>query len=224
MAPGVSDGQRGRPQGETSLALRPSSVSCFSLQEAILSSCHSQQDAFVTSYHLILLVWVSSFGFVAAPTFSWDRPGLPHDKARLVTSLTSDHQRASFLAASACHRGDWLMALPITACAWHLDDKAVSVRVAVALRLDMDLCGPHQCALCGSQADAWGTPAFVCKYAPGKTTRHHLLNDVIARAFGAAGVPIKKEPSGLLANDSRRPDGLTLIPWRAGNLHGTSRR
>jgi len=50
----------------------------------------------------------------------------------------------------------------------------------------------------------------------GKTTRHHVLNDAIARCFGAAGVPVKKEPSGLLFNDSKRPDGLTLIPWRAG--------
>lgn len=197
-------------------AFLASAVSCFSLQEAILSSCRSQQDAFVTDYQAI---WTSLHG--SPPTglslhkqSSWDRPGLLHDKARLVTGLTSDRQRASFLAASCCHSGDWLMALPITACGLRLDDEAV--RVSVALRLGMDLCGPHQCALCGSQVDAWGTHAFVCKFAPGKTTRHHLLNDVIARAFGAAGVPVRKEPSGLLANDSRRPDGLTLIPWRAG--------
>jgi len=56
----------------------------------------------------------------------------------------------------------------------------------------------------------------VCKHAPGRISRHHVINDSFARAFASAGVPVKKEPSGLLLNDSKRPDGLTLIPWRAG--------
>ena len=31
-----------------------------------------------------------------------------------------------------------------------------------------------------------------------------------------AGYPSAKEPVGLLRTDGKRPDGLTLIPWRAG--------
>jgi hypothetical protein len=57
---------------------------------------------------------------------------------------------------------------------------------------------------------------MVCKSAPGKTTRHHALNDAIARAFAAAGIPVSKEPCGLSPNDAKRPDGLTLIPWQGG--------
>jgi len=39
---------------------------------------------------------------------------------------------------------------------------------------------------------------------------HHLA------AFGAAGIPAVKEPSGLDRQDGKRPDGLTLIPWHGG--------
>jgi len=59
--------------------------------------------------------------------------------------------------------------------------------------------------------DAQGLHAMVCKKAPGKIARHHVFNDVIWRAFGAAGIPAVKEPSGL-----DRQDGLTLIPWHGG--------
>jgi len=49
-----------------------------------------------------------------------------------------------------------------------------------------------------------------------KTARHHALNDVVARAFAAAGIPVYKEPTGLSRTDGKRPDGMTLIPWWAG--------
>jgi len=43
----------------------------------------------------------------------WDHPGVLEDKALVVASLTSAHQKASFLAASSAHSGDWLFAMPI---------------------------------------------------------------------------------------------------------------
>jgi len=61
--------------------------------------------------------------------------------------------------------------------------------------------------------DACGVHSFVCKRATGKTTRHHAFNDLIARAFSLAGLPVTKEPSGLFRLDGKRPDGLTLVPW-----------
>jgi len=91
-----------------------------------------------------------------------------------------------------------------------LDDEAV--RVAVGLRLGLNLCVPHQCR-CGAPVDASGLHIFVCKQAPGKTPRHHDLNDVVARAFAAAGIPVCKEPTGLSLTDGKLPDGMTLIPW-----------
>ena len=44
---------------------------------------------------------------------------------------------------------------------------------------------------------------------------HHALNDVVARAFNSAGIPVTKEPTGLSCTDSKRSDGMTLIPWEA---------
>jgi len=88
------------------------------------------------------------------------------DKALVEASLNSPHSRASFLAASSQHSGDRLFALSIASCGLKLDDEAV--RVAVGLRLGLDLCVPHGCH-CGSMVDARGVHSFVRKKAPGRT-------------------------------------------------------
>jgi len=51
----------------------------------------------------------------------------------------------------------------------------------------------------------------VSKSAPGRTARHHALNDVIYQAFLYAGIPATKEPVCLTLLD-----GHTLVPWCAG--------
>ena len=130
-----------------------------------------------------------------------------------MASLQTPREKAVFLAATASHSGAWLSALPIASCGLRLDDEAV--RVGVALRLGLNLCVPHECR-CGAGVDAWGSHAMVCKRAPARMTRHHAVNDIIARAFTSAGVPVVKEPLGILRNDGKRPDGLTLVPWRGG--------
>ena len=43
-----------------------------------------------------------------------------------------------------------------------------------------------------------------------------MLNDIVHGALGKAGIAATKEPSGLLAGSSLRPDGATLIPWSRG--------
>ena len=40
------------------------------------------------------------------------------------------------------------------------------------------------------------------------------LNDLIARSFSAAGVPVTKEPTGLSRSDGKHPDGLSLVLWQ----------
>jgi len=56
--------------------------------------------------------------------------------------------------------------------------------------------------------DDRGLHSFVCKRAPGWSARHHALNDLIARSFAAAGVPVTKEPAGLSKTDRKRRMGL----------------
>jgi len=162
-------------------------------------------------------LWSSSFGQLPDPLpvkqSFWDRPGVESDRASEEASLVNSYQQASFQAAYGPHSGDWLLALPISSCGLKLDNEAV--RVAVGLRLGLNLCIPHACH-CGGQADARGLHGFVCKHTPRRTQRHHALSDVVARAFSSAGIPVTKEPTGLSRTDSKRPGGMTLIPWHAG--------
>jgi len=50
----------------------------------------------------------------------------------------------------------------------------------------------------------------------GRQLRHSLINDIISRALTRARVASSKEPAGLIAGSSLRPDGTTLIPWSRG--------
>jgi len=79
----------------------------------------------------------------------------------------------------------------------------------------MDVCSSHACH-CGSAVDVRKLQSFICKKASGKIMRHQALNDLIARSFSAADVPVTKEPSTLLRSDGKRHDGLSLVPWQSG--------
>lgn len=144
---------------------------------------------------------------------AWDRPAIEQMKLQLRNSSNDTISQCRLAAVSAEHSGDWLYALPISACGLRLDDEAI--RVAVGLRLGTSLCVSHTCP-CGELVDASGRHSFSCKLATGRMSRHHNLNDVIHRAFIRANIPAVKEPSGLNRTDGKRPDGVTLIPWRAG--------
>jgi len=61
-----------------------------------------------------------------------------------------------------------------------------------------------------------GFTVFFCRRAPGRSARHHALNELVARCFALAGTPVTKEPTGLFRTDGKRPDGLTLVPWQSG--------
>jgi len=87
--------------------------------------------------------------------------------------------------------------------------------VAVGLRLGLDISEPHSCRY-GLLVDARGLHSLTCKQASGRSSRHHTPNDLVARALAAAGVSAVKEPAGLVLQDGKRPDGLTLIPYANG--------
>jgi hypothetical protein len=131
----------------------------------------------------------------------------------LLDKQTTQYHRARLLAAAATHSGDWLYAVPISACGLRLDDEAV--RVAIGMRLGSELCQPHRCP-CGVLVDTLGSHALSCRQNSGRTQRHHYLNDLVWRALSRAGIPSVKEPHGLVRSDGKRPDGLTLVPWQAG--------
>jgi len=76
---------------------------------------------------IYLSTWLSPFGdvpeFLPTKQPFWDRPSVLVDKALVEASLNSPHSRASFLAASSQHNGDWLFALSIASCGLKLDDE-----------------------------------------------------------------------------------------------------
>jgi len=131
----------------------------------------------------------------------------------LLSCQTDNFHRARLLAAASEHSGDWLHALPISACGLRLDNEAI--RVATGLRLGCSLCESHQCP-CGATTDVRGVHGLSCRRSAGRQSRHHYLNDLIWRALTRAGIPATKEPNGLARTDGKRPDGLTLVPWREG--------
>ena len=168
--------------------------------------------------HDITRKWSDAFGPVpvglnASKQSEWLRPMTAKVKCKIMSDLSTERELAIYRAAEAPHSGDWLTTLPIASCGLRLEDDAV--RVAVALRLGLDVCLPHLCR-CGVAVDCFGSHAFVCKHSSGTGSRHSSINDIISRAFVSAGVPVTKEPGGLIRGVGKRPDGLTLIPWRNG--------
>src|SRR6218665_187377 len=120
--------------------------------------------------------------------------------------------QAIWRAVTTPHAGDWLLAKPIASCGLKLDDE--TVRVSVGLRLGTNLCEAHT-YVCGQRVTAQGHNGLSCIRGFGRQARHGVINDVIYRALTKAGYPTVKEPPGLVRSDGKRPDGLTLIPWRA---------
>ena len=103
--------------------------------------------------------------------------------------------------------------LPISACGLRLGDEAI--RVAVGLRLGLNICEPLTCPF-GANVDARSPHGLAYKRSAGSSSRHQQLNDLIWRALKRADIPSTKEPTALLRGDGKRPDGLTPVPWQAG--------
>jgi hypothetical protein len=200
-------------------AFLASAAGTLDLQARILTRCHAPIDSAVDR---VLAIWSAKYNQTgimcpsdndAGKQRAWDAPCISADVGRLMLSLPDRRQQARLLAVSAPHSGDWLHALPISSCGLRLDKEAV--RVAVGLRLGAKLCEPHLCQ-CGANVDPEGIHGLACRRSAGRSTRHHVINDMVWHALSQADVPSVKEPDGLLRSDGKRPDGLTLIPWQGG--------
>ncbi|PZC80745.1 hypothetical protein B5X24_HaOG213969 [Helicoverpa armigera] len=88
-------------------------------------------------------------------------------------------------------------------------------RLAVCLRLGAPCCSPHRCH-CGEAVNSLGHHGLSCSRSAGRIPRHANINDVIRRALVAVGVPAVLEPNGLARDDGKRPDGMSLFPWKVG--------
>ncbi|XP_047997279.1 uncharacterized protein LOC125234903 [Leguminivora glycinivorella] len=124
-------------------------------------------------------------------------------------------ERARLLAAGCREAGHWLNAYPSPNSGTHLDGN--TLRVAVGLRVGAVICASHKCH-CGSEVDQLGRHGLSCQRSAGRMSRHAALNDIIRRSLTSVNVPAILEPTGIARDDGKRPDGMSLIPWRMGRV------
>ena len=64
--------------------------------------------------------------------------------------------------------------------------------------------------------DQLATHGLRCKKSEGRHYRHRAINDILHRALTTACIPSRLELPGLVCTDGKRPDGVTMIPWKNG--------
>ena len=197
-------------------AFLASAASTQDLQSQILRGCEIGVDL---SIDMTKSLWQSRYEAIephpeiAHRQRAWDQAAIDNAVGMLFQNCRDERDRARLLAVSSPHAGDWLHALPISACGLRLDNE--TIRIAVGLRLGADICEPHTCP-CGSDVDFRGTHGLSCRSSAGRLSRHAQINDLVWRSLSRANIPSVKEPRGLSKTDERRPDGRTLIPWKKG--------
>ena len=134
----------------------------------------------------------------------------------LLDSAPDAKSRARLLAASSKESGAWLNALPVSSLGLRMDDD--TIRIAVGLRLGSPLCRPHTCQHCGEAVDQSGTHGLSCHHSVGRHSRHAALNNLIHKTLSTAKIPSRLEPSGLCQSDGKRPDGVSIVPWKSGKF------
>jgi len=90
----------------------------------------------------------------------------------------------TFLAATTRHSGDGYSLCRSASCSLKLDDEAL--RVAVDLRIRIDVCVPHP-SRCGLLGNAPNLHSLIWY------SRHHALSDRVAGSFAGAGLPVINE-------------------------------
>ena len=85
------------------------------------------------------------------------------------------------------------------------------------LRLGTAVCGPHSCQHCGAAVDTLGRHALSCKRSEGRYQWHAAIKGIVQQVM-SAHIPSRLEPTGLMKLDRKRPDGVTLAPWKSGCL------
>lgn len=144
---------------------------------------------------------------------AWDHPLSVRQFNAILNHTTDEKAKARLLSVSSPDAGCWLTSIPVQSLGLKLNNE--QLRIAISLRLGIDICIPHKCK-CGVVVEKDGTHGLSCRYNSGRTARHGEANDILRRALVSAGIPAVLEPNGLCRDDGKRPDGITLIPWSKG--------
>ena len=81
----------------------------------------------------------------------------------------------------------------------------------------MFLCHPHSCCHCGDLVDKQATHGLSCYMSEGHHSRHAAINNIITCSLAASQFSSMLELSGLCRSADKRPDGVTIIPWKTGH-------
>ena len=144
---------------------------------------------------------------------AWDNPHIEASFNSLLVGADPP-SKSRLLASQRRESGAWLCAPPVSALGLRMEDE--TVRIAVGLRLGAPLCTPHNCLQCGDPVDESGYHGLSCRRSIGRQARHAALNDLVKRSLTAIDTPALLEPPGLFRSDGKRPDGVTVIPWKRG--------
>ena len=80
----------------------------------------------------------------------------------------------------------------------------------------MALCRPHKCHQCSTEVDHFGLYDLGCRKSQGRHSRHAAVNDLLKRSLASAKIASLLEPMGIARSDKRRPDGISVMPWKNG--------
>ena len=130
-------------------------------------------------------------------------------RRRQLLESSSGADMAHLLASAASASGSWIHALPSANLGLRLSDQ--DIRISIGIRLGAHIVSEHTC-LCGTRVQTDSHYGLSCKRSAGRQSRHHAVNDILARTLRSVGIPAVLEPPGLLREDNKGPDGATLIP------------
>src|SRR6267154_1566176 len=158
-------------------------------------------------------VWRGAAGSVEPPQGEearrqrlWDEP-VCRAIFDLILTRADRTSRARLLAASSVDAGVWLHTLPLKSLGLCLSDRELTV--ATGLRVGAPIVRSHTCA-CNVRVEPTGHHGLSCRKSAGRQRRHALANDILVRAFRAAGVQAELEPHLLHGQGVKGPMGPPL--------------
>ena len=146
----------------------------------------------------------------------WDVPRVASTYDNLLMDAPDCQAKSHLLAVSCSQSGHGLMCFLLLrqACALLM----MCTIIAVGLHLGIPLCSPHPCCCCAATVEALGTHELSCRFSKGQHPRHASLNDFVKKALESAEIPSSLEPNGLYRSDGKRPDGVSIVPWKGGKI------
>ena len=117
--------------------------------------------------------------------------------------------------ASTEEAGAWLHDLPSSLGRCMAND---TMHIAVGLHLGAPLCRPHTCCRCGEKVGHLGVHGLSCWRSEDQDNRHTAIKHKIHRALSTSKNISLLQLSVLYCSDGKRPDGVSVIPWKRGNI------